>query len=119
MESLTRVWCGNLLSLRRGAINRAPVRELWAYLSWCGAARDGEVSLALAAGPQARFPQGGLSDFAPAVDAGLGLHRFAAIQPAQKFASAFARSNGSHGGASEFLRRLNGRETMETEPGVY
>jgi hypothetical protein len=29
------------------------------------------------------------------------------------------RTAASREGASEFLRRLNGRETMETEPGVY
>src|SRR5205823_13251651 len=41
----------------------------------------------------------------PSSDDGLGLTPFAAIQPPQKFASAFARSNGSHGGAR---KRFNG-----------
>jgi len=46
-------------------------------------------------------------------------HKLLRSYAVEALARPTVRAVASHEGASEFLRRLNGRETMETEPGVY
>ena len=46
-------------------------------------------------------------------------HKLLRSYAVEALARPTVRAVASREGASEFLRRLNGRETMETEPGVY
>ncbi len=46
-------------------------------------------------------------------------HKLLRSYAVEALARPTVRAVASHEGASEFLRRLNGRETQETEPGVY
>src|SRR5215467_7552481 len=46
-------------------------------------------------------------------------HKLLRSYAVEALARPTVRTVASHEGASEFLRRLNGRETTETEPGVY
>ena len=46
-------------------------------------------------------------------------HKLLRSYAVEALARPTVRTVASREGASEFLRRLNGRETMETEPGVY